>query len=151
MKRVKWYLVLLLVGILLFVGGCIEKPTEEPLESEEPLLLESMIAHSQPVFGGGWQYWIEAKLIPLGKAKVDTWYAIELQKVGYTVNTQGVKWCQGDLKGRLTKTVKFGVQKEELPSVGTNLEAIYSIKIREETDERVIQFWEELNWEEQSN
>ena len=27
MKRVKWYLVLLLVGILLFVGGCTEEPS----------------------------------------------------------------------------------------------------------------------------
>ena len=30
MKRVKWYLVLLLVGILLFVGGCPEEPTIVP-------------------------------------------------------------------------------------------------------------------------
>jgi len=30
MKRVKWYLVLLLVGILLFVGGCTEEPTIVP-------------------------------------------------------------------------------------------------------------------------
>jgi len=27
MKRVKWYLVLLLVGTLLFVGGCTEEPS----------------------------------------------------------------------------------------------------------------------------
>ena len=31
MKRVKWYLVLLLVGILLLVGGCTEEPTEEDI------------------------------------------------------------------------------------------------------------------------
>ncbi|MBA7584349.1 hypothetical protein ES708_26302 [subsurface metagenome] len=30
MKRVKWYLVLLLVGILLFVGGCPEEPPVIP-------------------------------------------------------------------------------------------------------------------------
>ena len=30
MKRVKWYLVLLLVGILLFVGGCTEEPPVIP-------------------------------------------------------------------------------------------------------------------------
>jgi len=30
MKRVKWYLVLLLVGILLFVGGCAEEPPVMP-------------------------------------------------------------------------------------------------------------------------
>ncbi len=30
MKRVKWYLVLLLVGILLFVGGCTEEPSVIP-------------------------------------------------------------------------------------------------------------------------
>ena len=30
MKRVKWYLGLLLVGILLFVGGCTEEPTIVP-------------------------------------------------------------------------------------------------------------------------
>jgi len=30
MKRVKWYLVLLLVGILLFVGGCTEEPPVMP-------------------------------------------------------------------------------------------------------------------------
>jgi len=31
MKRVKWYLVLLLVGILLFVGGCTEEPPVIPV------------------------------------------------------------------------------------------------------------------------
>ncbi len=31
MKRVKWYLVLLLVGILLFVGGCTEEPHVIPV------------------------------------------------------------------------------------------------------------------------
>ena len=31
MKRVKWYLVLLLAGILLFVGSCTEEPTEESI------------------------------------------------------------------------------------------------------------------------
>ncbi len=31
MKRVKWYLVLLLVGILLLVGACTEEPTEEDI------------------------------------------------------------------------------------------------------------------------
>ena len=30
MKRVKWYLVLLLIGILLFVGGCTEEPSVVP-------------------------------------------------------------------------------------------------------------------------
>ncbi len=31
MKRAKWYLVLLLVGILLFVGGCTEEPPVIPV------------------------------------------------------------------------------------------------------------------------
>ncbi len=35
MKRAKWYLGLLLVGILLFVGGCTEEP---PVIPEGPLL-----------------------------------------------------------------------------------------------------------------
>ncbi len=34
MKRVKWYLVLLLAGILLFVGGCTEEPPVIPPEPE---------------------------------------------------------------------------------------------------------------------
>ncbi len=34
MKRVKWYLVVLSVGILLFVGGCAEEPPVIPPEPE---------------------------------------------------------------------------------------------------------------------
>ncbi len=143
MKRLKWYLGLLLVGTLLFMSGCIEKPNEEPLESKEPLLLESMLSYSQPTMGGSWRYWIEIKLIPLSGAKADTWYAIELQKVGFTVSTQGVRWFQGDLKSRQTKSIRFYVQESELPTQGTSLKSIYSIKIQEEMDERVIRFWEE--------
>ena len=39
--------------------------------------------------------------------------------------------------------MSFAVPKEELPTFGTSLKSIYSIKVFEETDERVIQFWEE--------
>jgi len=41
MKRVKWYLVLLLVGILLFVGGCSEKPTEESIPTPPTVPVDS--------------------------------------------------------------------------------------------------------------
>ena len=36
MKRAKWYLVLLLVGILLLVGGCTEEPPIPPTVPVEP-------------------------------------------------------------------------------------------------------------------
>jgi len=45
MKRVKWYLVLLLVGTLLFIGGC----TEEPSPAPPPTLTPTPVPTSVPV------------------------------------------------------------------------------------------------------
>jgi hypothetical protein len=119
-----------------------EKSVVTKYVENEAIFIESILAHSQPLMNGGWRYWIEVKLIPLDKAKSDFWYTVELQKMGHTVNTRGVKWLPPELSSRQTKTMEFPIQESDLPTYPTKTTDIFSIKIREETHETTIQYWE---------
>ena len=85
MKRVKWYLVLLLVGILLFVGGC----TEEPSPPVPPVLPVTPTGYSDVC-------------IPIGEFQNQPHIAVVMHAVvgeELTVTlgsnpTTGFRWCE---------------------------------------------------------